>query len=43
MLDLQYEIPNRTSDVASLTVTKGAVEGTEKPLVETGAKAYGAE
>ena len=43
MLDLQYEIPNKSSNVASLTVTKGAVEGTEKPLVETGDMAHGAE
>ena len=43
MLDLQYEIPNRSSNVTSLTVTKGAVEGAEKPLVETGDKAHEAE
>ena len=35
MLDLQYEIPNRSPSIKSLTVTKEAVEGTEKPVMES--------
>ncbi len=31
MLDLQYEVPSRSAKVSRLTVTKAAVEGTEKP------------
>lgn len=34
MLDMQYEVPDRSSKINSLTVTKGSVEGTEKPIQE---------
>lgn len=35
MLDLQYEVPERAPSIKSLTVTKEAVEGTEKPVMES--------
>ncbi|MCF0248315.1 MAG: AAA family ATPase, partial [Synergistes sp.] len=38
MLDLQYDIPSRSSDIVSLTVTKDAVEGTGEPIIESGDK-----
>ena len=31
MLDMQYELPEKSSEVSTLTVTKDTVEGTEKP------------
>ena len=31
MLDMQYELPEKSADVSTLTVTKATVEGTEKP------------
>ena len=31
MLDMQYELPEKSSEIARLTVTKEAVEGREKP------------
>ncbi|MEG1603891.1 MAG: ATP-dependent Clp protease ATP-binding subunit ClpX [Cloacibacillus sp.] len=43
MLDLQFEIPNRNTKTASLTVTKAAVEGTEKPQTETDSEGNDAE
>lgn len=33
MLDLQYEIPDKSGEIATLTITKGVVEGTEEPLI----------
>lgn len=35
MLDLQYEIPSKHSNVTKLTVTKEAVDGGAKPVAET--------
>ena len=31
MLDMQYELPEKSSEISTLTVTKATVEGTEKP------------
>lgn len=39
MLDLQYEIPNKATNIKSLTVTKESVEGTEKPIMESASRA----